>query len=561
MEQKRYIVTLLSKDDLAEFYHEMECENNMSAIPARAVECCNRREISRNTEYLLTDSEAEQLKLDHRVLAVERIPEEIGIVPIRMFTQTETAWDKSGTNNSSHKNWGLLRCTDGAQITNWGNPGTTSQSGTVTVNAEGRAVDVVIVDGMINPLHPEYSVNFDGSGGSRVVQYNWFQHSLGQASSTYTYEPYADGNTNRSKDNNHGAHVAGTVAGNTQGWARSANIYNINPYGTNVNGTSSMLINYIRAFHNSKPINPATGRRNPTICNHSWGYGSALAIADITSVTVKGVTATGPFTTGQLNEFGVKTATVNGTPSVLVPSRVASVDADMEDAIADGIIMIGAAGNDSTKIDIIGGADFNNSFIRSGFTVRYHRGSTPGASGNTICVGAIGTSTNETKATFSNCGPRVDIYAPGSNIISSFNSTDSFGGVNDPRNTTYKIGKISGTSMASPQVCGVLACALEIYPNMTQAEAIEYIQYYSKKNQITDTAGSFTDATSLQGSANNYLFYFEERLNSGQAFPKSNVKARPVSGSVYPRTNIRRINSGDLGKLYIATGYVENGYV
>lgn len=542
MEQKRYIVTLLLKDDLAEFYHEMECENNISAVPARSVECCNRREISRNTEYLLTDAEAEQLKLDHRVLAVERIPEEIGIVPIRMFTQTETTWDKSTTNNSNHKNWGLLRCANGAQIANWGSNGTASQSGTIIVNAQGRAVDVVAVDGMINPLHPEYAVNSDGSGGSRVIQYNWFQHSLGQASNEYIYEPYDDGDTELSKDNNHGAHVAGTIAGNTQGWARSANIYNINPYGgTDINNTSStLLIDYIRVFHSSKPINPVTGRRNPTICNHSWGYGSALSIENITSVNFRGTTINGPFTTAELNEYGIMTATRNGIQVAVRPARVAAVDADMEDAIADGVIMIGAAGNDSTKIDIIGGADFNNSFIWSGFTVPYHRGSTPAASGNTICVGAIGTLTNETKATFSNCGPRVDIYAPGSSIISSFNSTDSFGGVNDPRNTTYKIGKISGTSMASPQVCGILACALEIYPNMTQAEAIEYVQYYAKKSQITDTAGSFTDATSLQGSANNYLFYFEERLNSGQAFPKSNVKARPVVGSVYPRTKIRR---------------------
>lgn len=153
----------------------------------------------------------------------------------------------------------------------------------------------------------------------------------------------------------------------------------------------------------------------------------------------------------------------------------------MEDAIADGIIMIGAAGNDNTKIDTISGDDFDNSFIWNGFTVRYHRGSTPGVSGNTICVGAISSVVNESKATFSNCGPRVDIYAPGQNIKSSFNSTTSFGGVDDPRDSDFKIGKISGTSMASPQVCGILACVLEIYPNMTHAEAIDYIKFYAKK--------------------------------------------------------------------------------
>jgi hypothetical protein len=539
MEQKRYTVTLKCYDDLGNFYKDLESSNKKKNIPSRKVKCSNRRPNSRNTEYLLTDAEAELLKNDPRVLAVERPPEEIGIRPRPMFTQTETTWDKSSTNNINHKNWGLLRCVDGEQIANWGSNGTTSQIGTITVNAEGRNVDVVIVDGMINPAHLEYALNSDGSGGSRVVQYNWFQHALGQASGTYVYEPYTGG-TDLTSDNNHGAHVAGTVAGNTQGWARQANIYNINPYSTDVNGTSSaLLIDYIRAFHNSKPVNPVTGRKNPTICNHSWGYGSTLSIANITSINFRGSVISGPFTASQLNSYGIMTATVGGVVSAIRPARVTAFDVDMEDAIADGIIMVGAAGNDSTKIDVIGGQDYNNSFVWSGSTVPYHRGSTPGASGNTICVGAISSLANETKATFSNCGPRVDIYAPGSNIKSSFNSTTSFGGVNDPRDSNFKIGKISGTSMASPQVCGVLACALEIYPNMRQSEAIEYLKFYSKKDQITDTEGSFTDLTSLQGSVNNYLFYFEERVNAGQSFPRNNTKARPATGAVYPRNKVR----------------------
>lgn len=550
---KEYIVTLKNYDDLPDFYDDIESPNGSLYIPDRSVECCHRRMISRNTHYMLTDNEAILVRKDPRVLAVERKPEDIGIVPIRMvdekvdyfFTQTETTWNKTNSNTSTHKNWGLLRCIEGQQRTDWGSNGSIeyqSQSGTIQARAEGRNVDVVIVDGFFDPDHPEYAVNSDGTGGTRVVQYNWFQHNLGQASNNYVYTPYVDVNdADRTADNNHGAHCAGTVAGNTQGWARSANIYNINPYSTDVNNTSStLLIDYIRAFHNSKPVNPNTGHRTPTICNHSWGYGSASDITDITSVSFRGNNNNGPFTSVELNGYGIMTATVDGVLSAIRPARVPAVDADMVDALNDGIVMVGAAGNAATKIDVSGGADFDNFFVWNSFGVLYHRGSTPGAANGCVCVGAVSALVNETKATFSNCGPRVDIQAPGVNIMSSFNSTGSFGGTTDPRNSNFFIGKISGTSMASPQICGVLATALEVYPNMKPAEAKEYIRYYSKTGQITDTGGGFTDYTSLQGADNKYLFYYKERKDAGLMEPKNNVFIRPTTGRIFPRVRIRR---------------------
>ena len=124
--------------------------------------------------------------------------------------------------------------------------------------------------------------------------------------------------------------------------------------------------------------------------------------------------------------------------------------------------------------------------------------------------------------------------------MSSLNSTNSFGGTTDPRNSSFFIGKISGTSMASPQVCGILTCLLETYPNLTQDQAIEYIKFYSKTNQIPDSGGDVTDYTSLQGADNRYLAYFEERVSQGISTPKNNVFVRPQTGQIYPRTRIRR---------------------
>ena len=74
--------------------------------------------------------------------------------------------------------------------------------------------------------------------------------------SIYSYE---NGHTKQE----HGAHCTGNVAGNTQGWARDANIYNLTYYDDP---------QYVLKFHKEKPVNPETGRPNPTVMNNSWGY-------------------------------------------------------------------------------------------------------------------------------------------------------------------------------------------------------------------------------------------------------------------------------------------------
>lgn len=536
---REYVVTLYDYEDLDLFYQDMETPGGDLYIPDRSVDLALRRPNSRNTHYYLTDAEAASVRADPRVLACELRPSELGIKVRPMYTQTSSFWNRSSSNTNTHKNWGLLRCTEGLQRASWGSDATASQTGTVTVNAEARNVDLVVVDGMINPAHPEYAVNADGSGGSRVVQYNWLQHNLGSGTGNYVYTPYVDaGNANRTSDNNHGAHVAGTCAGNTQGWARSANIYNINPYGTDPNALNAeLLFDYIRAFHNNKQINPATGRRNPTICNNSWGYVYELAISSITNIYYRGAIIGGatPYSSGTLLNYGIYNTGGYAYPL----ARYAAVEADITDAMNDGIIMVGAASNYYGKIDVPGGLDYDNFFVYSGFAVYYHRGGAPTSTPNVVSVGAVSSLSSEVKATFSMTGPGVDIYAPGQNIISSFNSSGSFGGVSDTRNASYVIGKISGTSMASPQVTGVLACVLETYPGMRQADVRSYLTAIAKTGQVGDTAGSYSDFTSLQSGPNRYLYYREERSSTGSVWPKINSLTRPSAGRVWPRPRVR----------------------
>lgn len=536
--KREYIVTAKSFDCLEEIYNELETSGGCECIPEREVECCLRRPISRNTHYILTEEEAENLKNDDRISDVILKSELEEIVRRPLYNQFSNDWNKSSVVGSTNKNWGLLRCYNKQQTSNWGSDGTTSISGTIDLTSSGKNVDVIVVDGHIDPAHPEFSKNPDGSGGSRVNQFNWYSlNSLvtGGSAGTYVYTPYI-GSTDLTADNNHGMHVAGTVAGNTQGWARDCNIYNISPYSTNPNTNAVLyLFDYIRAFHATKQVNPVTGRKNPTICNNSWGSYYQILKSSISNVRYRGVNQT-VLTDSALQSYGLVEF---DSTYLYVQAWTDALVADIVDTINDGIILVGAAGNESTRIESPGGIDYDNSITWSGITRFYHRGSWNTSGSNAICVGAISALVNESKATYSNCGPRIDVYSPGSNIVSCVHNASLSGEVSDPRNSQYKLSKYSGTSMASPQVCGILASMLQHFPRMSQAQSLEYLDLFlSKNNQITNTAGGYTDLTSLQGSENKYLSYNNYRPVAGVVTPNDSFFLRKTSGSVWPRSTI-----------------------
>jgi subtilisin family serine protease len=256
-------------------------------------------------------------------------------------------------------------------------------------------------------------------------------------------------------------------------------------------------------------------------------------------------TTSGGFSTEQLQGWGF-------VAGARLPKRVNALDSDIEQAINEGIIYVGAAGNGYWKHDVPGGLDWNNTFEMAyrypdSVTQPYYymRGSSPTANDTTahpdgnydipnICVGSIDVTTGDYKATYSDCGPGVDIFAPGTNIISSYPS-----GVSDSRGSGF-LGKLSGTSMASPQVCGVLACVLENNPHWKQEQAKAYITSIAKQGQITDTAGGPADYRDLQGAPDKYLFYKKDRADTGTMVPKLAQGARPTSGATWPRPRIYR---------------------
>ncbi len=95
--------------------------------------------------------------------------------------------------------------------------------------------------------------------------------------------------------------------------------------------------------------------------------------------------------------------------------------------------------------------------------------------------------------------------------------------------------------MASPQVAGLLACAAEQYPNMKQANALQYVIEAAGIDQVADTSEGMVDSpyTDLGDSNNRYASYVFKRPQTGTVFPHDNhVNRVPTSNGVkYPRVN------------------------
>lgn len=548
MEAREYIVILRDRTDLDDFYTDMEQHSHYEYVPNRPVELTYRRPMSRSTHYLLTPDEAAALAQDPRVMEVQEpyYNRNIGVTPLG---QTSSNWDKSGTDHQADVNWALLRGYEGTTRASWGNDGTAAVSGTISLTNVGNNVDVVIADGHIVTGHPEFAVNADGTGGSRLNQFNWFQYNpqvRSTTAGTYVYDYLTDSSS--IANNNHGCNVAGIAAGNTCGWARGANVYNISPYsGSTANATGYGnyiydLINYIRVFHANKAVNSRTGRRNPTIVNMSWGFNSQITLNNISEVRYKGTVYTKPgsgWTVTDRAYFGLIAAIGN---DMVFYSRDSSIDQDCADAVADGIIMCGAAGNYYMYNERTGG-DLYDNYLKYVGNYYYMRGPSPGAAAGVIHVSAVDSTVTERKVDFSNAGPRTDIFSAGSNIMSSMNSSST----TDSRNSSYYKGKMSGTSQATPQVTGIIACALETYPNMTPAQALTYIQTYANSGVLSDSAlntnyGSldFLNTNTLFNGPNKYITYRKERGEQYQVYPKRDYNVRPTTGRTYPRPRIRR---------------------
>lgn len=504
---KEYIVIARNEESIDSLHQDLTSDTRLSnfldkaIIPTREVAVANARPSNaRITHYILTDDEARGLKNDPRVVDVHEPPkEELKIklaVPIA-FNNSRGNYKRNVNENTLNINWGLRR-------TSIPSPELRPKNEVVT-DRNGTGVDIIVIDDGVQKDHPEF---LDVTGTTRVKEIDWYKATGVAGSMPPNHYDYT-----LSGSAEHGTHVASIAAGKTFGYASNSRIYSIRVFGAN-----DAVIPYydifdlVRIWHRNKPVDIKTGLKRPTIVNISWGYFAEYA--PMYAVGYRGAT--------KLYKNPVSADPTKGQLGLMHGYRYASIDAELKDCIDAGVIVVHSAGNTGHKIDVPNGKDYNNYYCSDSSPyaekIYYHRGASP-SSEQMITVAASDsqiqfdkTLIKERLVYFSERGPGCDVVAPGSEITAGTSSATTYSTTEymwgTERQRKFNITTLSGTSMAAPQVAGVIALYLSGKPGATPAQAKKWLADQSIKDMLvgdTNDADYQNEHALLKGP-NKYLY-------------------------------------------------------
>ena len=605
----KYTLAVTSPEYWNTIHNALIVDSNEDGIPDRKVNCSDAKEHSptRGT-YWLTEDEATGISTHPNVKWIELSPTDYPEAypkpepDIKRFKEDVKIYRDLGTNappttatsaEEKRTNWAMKRVGIVTNGDSWpnvvGNPAVINSD--VSFSLTGKNVDLIIQDSGVLQYHPEF---IDGEGKSRVrdvildgpyyIDPNYFNSnnltytkpdgrigittlsahawwensgsrsaafsSLGTIAIPNNYtvaNSLGTGGLTNSMTSSHGTGCAGLSGGKNFGLAFESNLWTISIFSPPSLNTESSY-DAIKILHQNKPINTATGRKNPTVVNGSWGYFGGFNSGTTVNYSFKG--STGSFTGYNSSSTGVQ-ALAQGllggqyyNRQFSSSSTSNSIDTAGDEMVEAGVIFVTSAGNNNQRLGIGNDDPHINDYLtslnggdsRTGFPSASQSGTKPVGhvkwihpqrngydSVNdlyySIVVGAmdeyVTDDYKERKASYSNNGPAIDVYAPADETISA-----GISGLGDTNYDRYDSDFVdmffNGTSAAAPVVAGLVALFLQSKPDATSAEVKDFIKGHGSQKLSTteweDTYPNDTDADywrqyyNNRGAASRVLF-------------------------------------------------------
>jgi len=274
-----YVVTVVSKEDKSLVEQELK---SSTAKLGRIVSPTQTTSFSKLLYFILTEEEAIQLRKDPKIKAVELIDDPGITIEDEAIQEGDFKYlSNIGTNFSSLFEDGIEGYSNlinynlayhslpkdqlyngfyGINSLNLIIPPSNDSPSLTQYNyvLDGSGVDLMIFESSFNHLHPEF---FDKNGESRVQYIDFPSHlNLGYSISPLYYINEGSGTTSA-----HSTFVTSLAGGLLNGWAKNSHLYILNVG----RASPDNLLEWVKLFHEQKPIDPKTGYKRPTIVNRS----------------------------------------------------------------------------------------------------------------------------------------------------------------------------------------------------------------------------------------------------------------------------------------------------
>ena len=634
----KYTLAVTSPEDWNTIHNALIIDSNEDGIPDRKVTCADTKEHSptRGT-YELTEEEANDIAKHPKVKWIELSPSDHRFSypdpepdtkrfrkNTKIYRDLTTPPPSTPTSAEENRtNWAVKRVGVTTNGKSW--PNATGNVAIITDDVSysltGKNVDLIIQDSGCLQYHPEF---LDDDGKSRVLDiildgpyyidpsyftsnsytytkpdgrigittvsaHSWWENSSNRSGSfssigtvlipdSYTVaNTLGIGGTSHTMTSSHGTACAGLSAGRNFGLAFESNIWTISIFSPG-NQTVERSYDCMKIFHQNKPTNTETGRKNPTVVNGSWGYFAGFNSGTTVSYSFAG--STGTFTGYASNSTGVQ-ALAYGLRSgstynrqFATSSRSNSTETAGDEMVNAGVIYVTSAGNSNQRLGIgTGDAHYgdylttlNSADTRAGIPGADVSGTVPSGHRNwihpanigfdasidyhpAVCVGAmddyIESNYKERKANYSNNGPGVDIWAPADETLSAgmrAANGDQLGSeTNYSRyNSNFVDRYFNGTSAASPVVAGLVALFLESKPDATSREVKDFLKDQGSKvipstewrDDVTDTS----DADYWRGEYNNRGALNHIAFDPTASDTRPNISGVEITGVSFQQT-------------------------